>query len=148
MIQRIQSIYLLLIAVFSTLSFFLPMGLYEDGSVYSILGISRLTGEFINSIPLAAIAGISALLALIIIFLYKSRMKQLMLCKILFILLFIELVLLIFVYPDLIFNTPMGTTPAYSYGIIFPAVSFLLVFMATRAIRKDEEKVRAVDRIR
>lgn len=39
-----------------------------------------------------------------------------------------------------------ASTPGY--GMIFPIVAVFLVFLGIRGIRKDEEKVRSVDRIR
>ena len=149
MIQRIQSVYLLLITLFCALCFFIPMGNYDDNLVYTVIGIRNAAGDYLYySLPNAFIAGLSGLLSLITVFMFRNRMRQLTLCKVLFVLLFLQIVLLIFVYPDLIFNQHMGSNPMYTFGIIFPALAFLLVFLASRAIRKDEDKVRAVDRIR
>jgi hypothetical protein len=43
---------------------------------------------------------------------------------------------------------PLVFVPAKSIGMIFPLISLILCWLAARNIRKDEELVRSVDRIR
>ena len=82
MIQRIQSIYLLLVILLSAVgAFLLPLWYKEDGS--AVLALDQLTT--------LAFFGVSAVLALITIFLFKNRKLQFVLGRLNIILNFILL---------------------------------------------------------
>ena len=87
----------------------------------------------------------AALLALISIFLYKNRQNQFVLNRLNIIL---NLILLgLFVYRSL---TLSGEEVASEKGIgmFIPILSIVLLVLSNRAIQKDENLVKSVDRLR
>ncbi len=136
MIQRIQSVYLLLVAGLSAgLSMFLPYGIDKEGLELFVKDDYMLLGLFAGS----------ALLALIAIFLFRNRQLQFVLGRINILLNFI--LLGVFVYWSL---TVSGETTVSEKGIgmIIPIISIVLLVMANKAIKKDENLVKSVDRLR
>ncbi|MDF1549611.1 MAG: DUF4293 domain-containing protein [Bacteroidales bacterium] len=154
MIQRIQTLYLLLASVAIGLLFFFPItellvdkqflfffryrGLYELKEGAEILSIS--------SIPLAILYSINLLLALFTIFLYKNRTLQMRMC-IFNILLLIGSLGLMYYYIWIAFSD-LNAVIHYTIFALMPVIAAILTFMAFRGIRKDELLVRSVDRIR
>jgi hypothetical protein len=136
MLQRIQTIYLLLATVVSGgLCMYLPYGLDTNGVALYAKGELFLLGMFLGS----------AVLSLISIFLFKNRKLQFVLGRINILLNFI--LLGVFVYWSL---TVSGETSVSEKGIgmIIPVISIVLLVMANKAIRKDENLVKSVDRLR
>lgn len=136
MIQRIQTVYLLLTAVLSgVVSMFLPYGMNSEGSAMHAYQDPFVLGGFI----------VSAILALITIFLFKNRKLQFVLGRINILLNFI--LLGVFVYWSL---TVSGETVVSEKGIgmSIPIISIVLLVMANKAIKKDENLVKSVDRLR
>ncbi|MDH7444720.1 DUF4293 domain-containing protein [Aquimarina sp. 2201CG14-23] len=136
MIQRIQTIYLFLVMALSGgVSTILPYGLDQNGE--TLLPQN-------NFLVLGMFAG-SAVLALASIFLFKNRKLQFVLGRINILLNFI--LLGVFVYWSL---TLSGETEVSEKGIgmLIPVISIVLLVMANKAIRKDENLVKSVDRLR
>ncbi len=136
MIQRIQTVYLLVVVVLSVVaSTSLPYGMNSDGSSLMARDNYLVLGMFIGS----------ASIALISIFLFKNRKLQFVLGRINILLNFI--LLGIFVYWSLNIS---GETIVSEKGIgmLIPIVSIVLLVMANKAIKKDEDLVKSVDRLR
>ena len=96
MIQRIQTIYLLLTALCMSLAIFLPFSSYLVGEnilVFNSLGFV-LGNKQVAFMPLYPILISSALFALVSIFLYKTRNRQLMINKINYLLILLVIVLM------------------------------------------------------
>ncbi len=136
MIQRIQSIYLIMVAALSgALSFWLPLWSAPTGEpVYAKDVVPAMTGF-----------GLSAALALIALFLYKQRRNQFVLNRLNIL---TQLFLLgFFVYRSL--NLPGGVSaPEKGIGMLIPVVSVVFLALANRAIKRDEDLVKSVDRLR
>ena len=136
MIQRIQTVYLLLVALASgLLPIWLPLWNGEEG--VEVLA---------HQVPWIAIAFyVVALLALIAIFMYKNRKNQFVLNRLNLIL---NLFLLgFFVYRSLSLS---GETEVSEKGIgmLIPIFSIVFLVLANKAIKKDEDLVKSVDRLR
>lgn len=158
MIQRIQSLYLLLAFIACVLTFFFPFAdfvLNGDQGYYlfTVTGL-RDTGpghvqvfNWVFSLPLWAMNTLVGLLCIYIIFHFKDRITQL---KLLRVNVFINLIFIgfVFYYASSLIENKLGMTPHYRIGIYFPLASILLQVLATRAIRKDEKLVRSADRLR
>lgn len=136
MLQRIQTIYLLIAAIVSAgLIFVLHLWVTnEDVVVYAKDNLLYL-GMFLAS----------ALLSIITIFKYKNRKSQFMLGRLNIILNFI--LLGFFVYQSL---NVSGETAVSEKGIgmLLPIVSIVFLALANKAIKKDEDLVKSVDRLR
>ena len=136
MIQRIQTIYLLLAAGISAGLQFV-FHLWEN-----IKGVLIFAKD--NLLYLSLFIA-SAALSLIAIFLFKNRKFQFVLGRINIILNFILLGL--FVYQSL--NLSGETVVSEKgIGIFIPIVSIVLLALANKAIKKDEDLVKSVDRLR
>ncbi|MFD2565086.1 DUF4293 domain-containing protein [Aquimarina rubra] len=136
MIQRIQSIYLFLVVVLSGgISTILPYGLDQNGEALLSQNNFLVLGMFTGS----------AVLALVSVFLFKNRQLQFVLGRINILLNFI--LLGVFVYWSL---TLSGETMVSEKGIgmLIPIISIVLLVMANKAIKKDENLVKSVDRLR
>lgn len=155
MIQRIQSLYLFLVLIFTLLFLFFPLGSLEIGSDIFIIktwGISPdsedVIGEYSNLPGLVSLvlAFVVMLLTLFTIFRFKNRLLQIKLGKI-NILIHMLMVVSAFFFVD---SVKKGLEDFFSYGIaiIFPLLSMIMILMANRAIRKDEQLVRSADRLR
>ena len=137
MIQRIQTIYLFLtFVVTGVLLFFIPLWTMSDSKEYF----------FMQSQVYTILLGLSTTLTLLSIVSYKKRQNQFVMGRLNIIL---NLILLgLFVYRSLNLS---GETPAVSekgIGMFLPVVAIVLLVLANKAIKKDEDLVKSVDRSR
>ncbi len=137
MIQRIQTLYLIIVAVISgILPFIFPLWKDESGEKQVF---------FMENMAYTFLFGLSFTLAIIAVFGYKKRQNQFVLNRLNIIL---NLILLgLFVYRSL---TLSGEEIASEkgIGIFLPIAAIVLLVLANRAIKKDEELVKSVDRLR
>ena len=142
MIQRIQSIYLLLVVLLST-GVPIAFKLWEvaDKEVYALDLLSDQS-FFAKLVPVFFI--ISALIAFIAIFKFNKRQLQFVLGRIIIL---INLFLLgILIYLSL--NISGEVSSEKGIGMFIPSVVILFAVMANKAIKKDENLVKSVDRLR
>ncbi len=137
MIQRIQTLYLLLAFVTtSILLFFIPLWILKDGKEF----------YFMQSQVYTIILGLSTALTLLSVVSYKKRQNQFVIGRLNIIL---NLILLgLFVYRSLNLS---GETPAVSekgIGMFLPVLAIVFLVLANKAIKKDEDLVKSVDRLR
>ena len=142
MIQRIQSIYLLIVI---TLSAMLPFvfKLWEDSKneVYA-LDLFSDTSVLAKLIPIFFF--LTALIALIAIFKFKNRKLQFVLGRIIIL---INLFLLgILIYLSL--TIPGEASSEKGIGMFITIVVIVFAVLANKAIKKDEDLVKSVDRLR
>jgi glucan phosphoethanolaminetransferase (alkaline phosphatase superfamily) len=160
MIQRIQTIFLFLVVVAMGVTIGTPLWDQMDtgsgtGDSWNLTAfmLTNLdsTGEVIQSSSkwyIAAMASFAGLLALISIFQYKVRSRQMML-NMINSLIMVGLVATVFLTTNGI-NQEIAAEVAGAYQPGFWAVLVAMVcnMLANRFIRKDEALVRSVDRIR
>lgn len=86
MLQRIQTVYLLIIVALTVATLFLPLAVLQQGDAlfsFDASGLSTMIGEPELLYPawgLFALTAIIAIIALVTIFLYKKRILQIRLC--------------------------------------------------------------------
>ena len=135
MIQRIQTVYLALVALLAGLApVWLP--LWSDGGDT----LMAYDHPWIKYLFLG-----SALLAVLSLFRFKDRKQQFVLNRFN---LLINLILLgVFVYRSLNLS---GETEVSEKGIgmLIPVFSIVLLVLANKAIKRDEDLVKSVDRLR
>ena len=158
MIQRIQTLYLLLASVFYFCYWFFGLNWYQSG--FKILQDSFSNDFVINSPILELILITTSYIPLVIliicvisIFSYKSRSKQILICKIsLYLSLFMSLYTLFYFYltlEGLVAIMPSRTLEILMYAAILnPFVCSYLIYLALKSIRNDNELVESLDRIR
>lgn len=150
MIQRIQTIYLLLVVALGTALMFLPVVQLvtpEDAAMQQMWELTPLSITVLNGwwgLTLATV--LIPALALVDIFLYKKRLLQARL-NIFTVMLCLGWygVLAIMIW---FAGMNMGTEWHIEFAACLPLICLVLTMMATRAILKDEALVRAADRIR
>ena len=136
MIQRVQSVYMLLVAAIAGgLTFIFSLYTLEDGVEIFAKDDPIYIGLFMAS----------AILALITIFLFKNRKLQFVLNR--FNIIFNLILLGVFVYRMLTLSGETAVSEK-GIGIIIPIISIVLLVLANRAIKKDEDLVKSVDRLR
>ncbi len=159
MIQRIQTVYLLLVVVcmgllacFAPIQFLTPetaelQQQYELGflHVQNITDPANVTN--VSSVwALAVLEAAIATLALVTIFLFKKRLLQARLCIInVFLMIGYYAVLAVYIF---FACKQLGVDWFINVWAALPIVGIILSFMAMRAIAKDEALVRAADRLR
>ncbi len=136
MLQRIQTVYLILaMLVTGVLPFVFPLWTTTDGKEFF----------FMQSQVFAALFGLCTSLSLLAILFYKKRQHQFVIGRLNIIL---NLILLgLFVYRSL--NLSGETTVSEKgIGMFLPIVSIVFLVLANKAIKKDEDLVKSVDRLR
>ena len=133
MIQRIQSVYLLVVTILIIICLCSPVGSYI-GSDYSVSALTNLCLTMADGTKdyapwaLFVILLVVAVLAFGTIFLFKKRMLQIRLT--------------IFMLKE------ESMTFSLSWTVCLPLVAIILNWLAIRAIGKDEVLVKAYDRLR
>lgn len=137
MIQRIQSIWLLLAAVFAFLTFKLP---FYQGAVFLATDVKPAV-DAQSTIWLTIVAALTGALAFINIFFFNNRKLQLRIC-IFGIILTLALIALCFIEMSKFADGSL----ALSCVIYFAILAFYI--MALNGIRKDEKLIKSMDRLR
>ena len=154
MIQRVQTIYLFFASALMFSMFFFPLALmadHEGGFYYFDLtgiyeGVGETATKTIPVLPLRFLVIVTAALSFLTIFFYKRRIFQIRLC-IFNILMHIGFYALFFFYYFHAMNR-LEIFADFKITVVFPVIAVILVFLATRGIRRDELLVRSYDRIR
>ncbi len=135
MIQRIQTIYLFIVTVLGILLCCFPVADAGDFTV-----------KWGATITFSGLSLLMPVLSLTTIFLYKKRILQMRLCSFNIILNILTL-LLVALDVYLAHNTGAADIKLYWPVVIMP-INVILLYLAIRAIGKDEALVRSLDRLR
>lgn len=147
MIQRIQTIFILIAGIFTASLYFLPFAeLVVNNELYIFNAFGIFSGETLvfDGLPIMIFIGLITLLHLIIIFMYKKRILQIRI-TVFTIILLLGLTGLFFYF---LYTGFTGAKVAFKVPMVFPVVAIILDYLAIRAIGKDEALVRSLDRIR
>lgn len=152
MLQRIQTVYILIVVILLILAFFFPLATFiNNAEVYQLgsFGISPENDSFSSRFPFYAGLFMAIGVALVAIGSFKNRKRQLLLGKINYLLLLITLVM-VFLDIDYVGKSvlPAGVLPIYGLSTYFIISCLPLIFLANRAIKKDEALVNSLDRLR
>ena len=145
MIQRSQSIFLLLVVIISGVLMKVPVYELHTFTAPDVVGEVTSFNIFDNTL-LVILNSAIGVLAFISIFLYKWRNVQIRLCNIGLLLTCLLIALLFFVADTMSSN--MNQRVQYRYGSYLPLIELVLLFLASRAIKKDDELVKSADRLR
>ncbi|PLX06392.1 MAG: DUF4293 domain-containing protein [Marinilabiliales bacterium] len=153
MIQRIQSLYLILAMACMGLLLFLPFGEIITKSYETVeLGIKGFEyqndgkTEIFNVLPLTIMLSLSVLVTFVSIFLFKKRMIQIRF-NVFNLIIQIGSIGLMFFY---LFqaSSVAGESWSTKIWIIMPLIAMIFTYLAIRAIGKDEALVRSISRMR
>ncbi len=150
MIQRIQSIYLLVVTILMIICMCNPVGsiLTPDNEISTFTNLCITTAEDTSNYApwaLFVLLLIIALLALVTIFLFKKRMLQIRLT------IFSSILLIGYYVVFVVFVTTMladDASFAPSWLVCLPFAALILNWLAIRSIGADEALVKAYDRLR
>lgn len=137
MIQRIQTVYLILTFIATgVLVFFFPLWTLNNGKAFYFMQDQFYTVLF----------GLSSTLTIVSIISYKKRQNQFVMGRLNIIL---NLILLgLFVYRSLNLSGEIIAVSEKGIGMFLPIVAIVLLVLANKAIKKDEDLVKSVDRLR
>lgn len=162
MIQRIQTVYLIVVASLCMACFFCPVIGYYNGTAvigefnnwhFSVADSAKADLQSFAPCAMGGLLVVVFLLTIMTIFLYHYRMRQLRLVIFSTILLVGYLILLALLTTKFYFELrPEDEFSLDNVGIrpvaIFPVICIILNCLAIHGIRKDEKLVRSLDRLR
>lgn len=141
--QRIQTLYLAFAILIQWFSFFIPLGSYRDsecvGQYFYLTDVALVESYILNI--LITIGAVWAICN------FKNRKSQMQICTLLLIATIIALL-------STVLNTYFFASDQSLWSNVYyaffaqPIVVILLVVLAKRAIRKDDELVRSSNRLR
>jgi hypothetical protein len=145
MIQRVQSIFLALVTVLFILLFFIPV--YKIAAITATTADAQLKGMMLYNPLLLVPMSFILIISLIAIFAYKNRKKQIGICRIGLILSMLVTINAL-VFPQFFVHGIAHENLAYGIGSYFFPADIILFALAARFIKKDDDLVRAADRLR
>lgn len=156
MIQRIQSVYLLIIVILAGCTNSLPVAELINvklnlNYLLDFRGISLVqpTGELVSQSTtwlLSSFATVFGIISLITIFSFKNRIKQIRLSVLNFLFMIGYYVLLIIYL--LISKSALDADIHLKLPVVFPLIAMILNYLAIGSIGKDEKLVKSLDRLR
>ena len=156
MIQRVQSVYLLLVTVVMSFLIVSPYARMVDADNQILIFKSHAivieanSGEphtYKSTIAIISLVLLTSLISFVCIFLYNRRLIQIRICIINTVLL-IMLLFVMYLYYKITYNNLDVTDHSFRISAIFPMISIVLTIMAYRAIRHDDMLVNSFDRLR
>ena len=133
----------------------------HEGAIQGVVaGMPMVLSQknFINLWPLLAVLAIAAVTTVVSIFVYKNRVRQMRLVMLPFLMTLVYVFLVFFwavdafvgsvTKPLALPDTATAVQMTYGIGTWASVVALLFLFLANRAIKKDEARVRAADRLR
>lgn len=141
MIQRIQSLWLLLAGVAGLMTYKLPLwtGTLQDGSVKNFVGP--------ESLLLFACIVATCIMGFVAIFLFKNRKTQKNLA-LLGMLLSIGIIALQYFIVEDYKTTSNFKESMWKFGAIMPILMTVFFFLAHQGIRNDEKMIKSLERLR
>ena len=138
MIQRIQSLYLLIVAGLMTAALFLPLAYYMSGNdVYELFAFSLKGADYAQPTPyLGFMLLLTAIVPLVTLFLFKKRLLQIRLCAVNIVLLLGTLIFIAIYYylGSRFFAEFSYEVRGFKIAAIFPLLSLVLTYLAARAV--------------
>ena len=143
MIQRVQTVYLLITAIISgVLIFVFNLWKSIEKSIFA-LDLLKSESNVLKLIPVLFL--VSAMLAFVAIFIFKNRKLQFVIGRLTILINLILLGLLIYVSLTL---PGEASVSEKGIGMFIPILAILLLVLVNKAIKKDEDLVKSVDRLR
>ena len=160
MIQRLQSLYLLLAIAAYVLLFFFPIAEYsvlDNNYNFSMLEIPN--GNSNSTLPLIIAVCLMAIACFVTIFLYKKRPVQIKITAITLLVHIGFIAALFYSAENIIADSltkgiialgadKVEIIPSYKVGMYISLIPVIFIVLAHRAIRKDEKMVSSSDRLR
>ncbi len=144
MLQRIQSIYLLIAVLLAGgIIYMLPLWIDNNGEVFYLKNMIQSNDWKMISMVVAF--GLSALLSFITIFLYKNRKQQIGINRFNIVVNFYLLGIIVY---HLLILPGESEISEKGIGLFIPVLVIVFLALANKSILKDEKLVKSVDRLR
>ncbi len=144
MIQRIQSLYLFISAGIS-LGLIFVLVLWKNVANIEFFAMNLFDDPNLAFKIVPILFLLSGLMSLISLFLYKTRLKQFILNRFNIL---INLILLGVLIYHLLTLSGEAQVSEKGIGVVLPVIVIVLLVLANKAIKKDEDLVKSVDRLR
>ena len=154
MIQRIQSIYLLIAVILIAVADFFPIAHCHMGTGFYTIsalgvessGLADYGGTSLWCWLAAAMSVVSVIFIMMAIFGYKDRIGQMRNC----VFAMIAIIIYYVFFGIEVYEMYTATNVFPDLGLIaeLPLIAIIFIFLAGRAIKRDEDLVRSMDRIR
>lgn len=145
MIQRIQTLFLLLTALIFGLLFMVPFAISNKPSVQFLSdGVFEIT----DHPALIALAVLGGLLAIISIFLFQKRKVQLKLGYVIIVMAILLPVLAFLLFTNASAQVDSTVVVEDQIGLFLPIGAIVSAALANYFIRKDDKLVKSMDRLR
>lgn len=144
MIQRIQSIYLLIATLLSGGLIFV-LNLWENEEGLEFFAIDSFNTDSLLLKIMTGLFFVSAALTFVAIFQFKKRQLQFVLGRLSILTNFILLGIIVYFSQNLSGEINVSEK---GIGLLIPILTIVFVVIANKAIKKDEELVKSVDRLR
>lgn len=153
MIQRIQSIYIFVASALTFCLFFTPFISLDLGQGVSEISVCRMSPVLQGfqptaMSPLAILAGTAFVLCFMSIFLFRNRTLQMKVVRVNeFLQMAVLIVMLVYIY---VFVKDIDTTIRFCFylALVFPIVNAILLVLARKRIKADDDLVKSADRLR
>jgi len=144
MVQRIQSLYLFFSAIIS-LGLIFVFALWENVDKIEFFAIDLFDESNLAFKVIPILFLLSGLMSLISLSLFKTRLKQFILNRFNIL---INLILLGVLIYHLLNLSGEAEVSEKGIGVMLPIIAIVLLVLANKAIKKDEDLVKSVDRLR
>jgi len=152
MIQRVQSLYLLGAFLVSIVLYYFPVLYFQSGDAELIFYVDKIVDSnnlvVLNSYPLLVVVSLSQFLIVFQIFNYKKRIRQMQTGKAVIILNIVFYAIIVAYLVNFVGFSADFSSFSLRIGLFVPIFLIILVLLANKQIKKDENLVRSIDRIR
>ncbi|MEZ4756702.1 MAG: DUF4293 domain-containing protein [Flavobacteriales bacterium] len=157
MLQRKQSLFLLLAALLLGATWLFPIATYQRaGAGFELRSTGLFTAEGVPvsdvelKVPFHLVLSVLALGMVAAIFLYGDRPRQMRIVRGTYLLMLAVIAFMFIVDRSVTSYLAQAGGVETTYGLTFvlPIVALVLAFLAERAIKADEALVRSMDRLR
>ncbi len=145
MIQRIQSLFLLLAAISIGALYNFPFATSNKASGTFLADQSY---DLLDSNFLLVFAGLSIILSLAALFTFKNRGLQIKLSTFNIISIILFILLIIFLFYQEFIGIQSDAQVEDGFGIYLPILGLVFAILARKFIKKDEKIVKSMDRLR
>jgi len=157
MIQRKQTIYLFFAGLVTLFLLFIPLGhlatevAYYKYTAFAVREATPDNTFILNTVGNAVLLCGTSALSFITIFLFNNRKLQMKLVSVNMLLVLLTICSIMYLYPNILFPKNIhlsGAKVDFNYTILVCFVSAIGLYLAKKAIAKDEATIRSADRLR
>ena len=157
MIQRKQTLFLLLAALLVLSTWLFPIATYQTpGDVYDLMTYGLYTADGVKvpdadiSVPFSIVLSVIGAALIFTIFMYSNRKRQMRVVRGTYMLM-LAVIAFMFITDNSVqayLGTDSQVEHHYGLSFVMPLIALILTFLADRGIQADEKLVRSMDRLR